>query len=75
MAPFPSQRSRAWKAATLAVVAIVAALGLSGCPALIIPGLGIEAAYHLYKYQKSRSQSPAKASPQTRGNAATHHAA
>lgn len=37
------------------LVALLALVGLSGCPALIIPSLG----YQAYKYEKKRSEANA----------------
>ncbi len=54
-------------AATVAL-SFVAAIGLSGCPALLIPGLAVEAVYEGYKYKKSRSESPQPGSAQSQSS-------
>jgi hypothetical protein len=45
-------------AAATVALSVAAAIGLSGCPALLIPGLAVEAVYEGYKYNKGRSESP-----------------
>jgi hypothetical protein len=67
MAVIRSQRRGPWKTAALAAALIAAAVGLSGCPALFIPGLAASAVYEAYKYEKS-SQDSSKAAGQDRRN-------
>jgi hypothetical protein len=56
---------RLGRAAAAVALSVAAAIGISGCPALLIPGLAVEAAYEAYKYNKSRSESPQPGSGQT----------
>jgi len=39
-----------------AALLLAAAIGPSGCPALIIPGLAVECGYEVYKHKKDSSQ-------------------
>jgi len=39
-------------------LSIAAAIGISGCPALLLPGLVGEAGYEAYKFNTSKSESP-----------------
>ncbi len=50
------QVKRLGRAAAVAL-SVAAAIGLSGCPALLVPGLAVEGIYEAYKYNKSRSES------------------
>jgi hypothetical protein len=57
-----SRRGQASHVIALLALALTALIGLSGCPALMIPGLG----YSAYKYEQSHKQGSTNATSTAR---------
>jgi len=59
---------RLGRAAAAVALSVSAVIGLSGCPALLIPGLAVEGIYEGYKYERSRAESSRPGSGQSQSS-------